>query len=535
MSDTPSTKHLVDTHSEDAHYLRSLGYEETFERKISLWGNFALGFVYLSPMVGVVAMFAFGLVQAGPPAIFWIIVVGMGQFLVALVFGEIVSQFPLAGGIYQWARRLWSGRYAWQMSWMYIWCIMIAIATTAMFGADFVASLFRGTHDQPSVSATPVEKFWITLGMLGICLAFNLVGSRTLAIFAKIGLAGELIGIVVVGLYLLIFNRHQPFSVFFDTMGTGGSSGYVWAFLGASLVGLLLFYGFEACGEVAEETPNPARTIPRSMQMTVGIGGAAALLAYAGFVLSAPNLEVIVSGEQGNPIPAILQDSIGFVGTKIFLCVALTSFLAGVMSQQAAASRLTFSFARDEMFPGSKIFRKVSSGRHLPVNALLAINVVPVLLVIFNYFSPDGLLKIAAFQVLAGYVAFQMVVLAALRSRLKGWRPAGPWNLGRWGMLVNATALGYGVFACVMLAKPTGDGSFFDRWVALIGFLIVFALGLAYLLIAKPDRKSQAPEGDAIEVAEKIVAARARTHSEHTPDHYASGGDAHTPVTRAIR
>ncbi|KXF54373.1 amino acid permease [Rhodococcus sp. SC4] len=505
---SPSEAKTLDA---DEAYLKSLGYEQTFERKISLWGNFALGFVYLSPMVGVVAMFGVGLAIAGPPAIFWIILVGIGQFLVALVFGEIVSQFPLAGGIYQWARRLWGGRYAWQMSWQYIWCIMIAIATTALFGSDFVVSLFKGTADEPSVTATPTEKLWITLAMLGICLLFNLTGTRTLALIAKIGLAGELIGIIVVGLYLLVFERKQEFSVFFDSLGAGGSDGYIKAFLGASLVGLLLFYGFEACGEVAEETPNPARSIPRAMQMTVGIGGAAALLAYGGFVLAAPNLPAIISGDDSNPIPTIMQDSIGTVGTKLFLVVALTSFLAGVMSQQAAASRLVFSFARDDMFPGSRIFKKVSETRHhLPVNALLAINVVPVLLTLFNYFSPDGLLRIAAFQVLAGYVAFQMVVLAALRARIRGWRPAGIWNLGRFGMVINIAALAYGILACIMLAKPSGDAAlpFFDRWTALIGFIIVSALGLTYMLITKPELKSTAPEGDAKEVADRIRVAR---------------------------
>ena len=43
-------------------------------------------------------------------------------------------------------------------------------------------------------------------------------------------------------------------SVFFDSMGTGGAGGYTAPFLASALVGLLLFYGFEACGEVAEET-----------------------------------------------------------------------------------------------------------------------------------------------------------------------------------------------------------------------------------------------------------------------------------------
>ena len=66
----------------------------------------------------------------------------------------------------------------------------------------------------------------------------------------------------VVGLYLMVFQRRNDWSVFFDTFNAGGEGSYLTAFIGASLVGLYLYYGFEACGEVAEETPNPARSIP---------------------------------------------------------------------------------------------------------------------------------------------------------------------------------------------------------------------------------------------------------------------------------
>ncbi len=34
-------------------HLAVLGYEDTFHRSMSLWANFALGFTYLSPIVGV--------------------------------------------------------------------------------------------------------------------------------------------------------------------------------------------------------------------------------------------------------------------------------------------------------------------------------------------------------------------------------------------------------------------------------------------------------------------------------------------------
>ncbi|MER5200554.1 APC family permease [Streptomyces sp. NPDC002755] len=491
--------------TEDAELLAALGYEQKFDRKVSLWANFALGFVYLSPLVGVVSLFAVGLATAGGPSIFWIGIVGIGQFLVALVFGEVVSQFPLAGGLYQWVRRLWNGRYAWFTAWTYICCITIGITSTALFSSDFVASLFAGTADEPGISSTPAERLWIALGMTVFCLLCNCFGTRSLALISKIGFAAELIGIVLVGFYLLIFERHNSVAIFFETSSSTHGS-YFAAFIAASLVGLFLFYGFEACGEIAEEVPNPARSIPRAMQLTVAIGGVAAVLAFVGYALAAPDLASILSGEDANPIPSILQSSIGTVGTKLVLAVTLTSFVAGVMSQQAAASRSVFSFARDNMFPGARLFSKISRKHRVPLNALLAVNIAPVLIFVFVYYSPDSLVKIAAFQVLAGYAAFMMVVLAALRMRLKGWRPAGAWTLGRWGIVVNVAALAYGLLGMVLLAWPTGDSAtpFVDRWTALIGFLIVSAAGLVYLLTAKPERNSTAPEGDALEVAERL-------------------------------
>ncbi|WP_433259557.1 APC family permease (plasmid) [Streptosporangium sp. CA-135522] len=494
--------------SDDA-YLRTLGYEERFDRRVSLWSNFALGFLYLSPLVGIIALFAQGLTTAGPPVVWWIIIAAGGQFLVSLVFGEVVSQYPIAGGLYQWARRLWSGPYAWMLSWIYISGVIIGITTTAIFSADFVQALLHGNATDPGTASTPGEKFVIAIVVTVIGLLLNTTGSKTLARIAKVGLAAELSGIIVVGLYLLVFERHNSVSVFFDTMGTGGTGGYASPFLASALVGLLLFYGFEACGEVAEETPNPGRAIPRSMQMTVLIGGAAALFAFAGYVLAAPDLQGIVNGEITNPIPVILQSTLGTVGTKIFLVVALTSFLACVMGQQAAASRLIFSFARDDMFPRSTWFSKISTRTHVPVNALIAANVLPILLYVFIYYLPDSLFRIASFQMLAGYFAFQMVVFASLRARRKGWRPAGRFSLGRGGWPVSIAALAYGIFAMVMLAKPSGDANlaFYDRWISLIGFLIVAATGLIYLLVAKPFRRSSAPEGDAVEMAERLRAS----------------------------
>jgi amino acid transporter len=506
--------------SSDAQQLKALGYDQKFDRSMSLWSNLALGFLYLSPLVSVVAMLAQGLVTAGPPSMFWILIVGGGQLLVALVFGEVVAQYPIAGGLYQWARRLWNGQYAWILSWIYLACVIVAIATTAMFGSSFVANLFTGTRDSVGVTVTPGMSAMIAGAMLLIGLLLNMTGTKTLSRIAGAGLAAELVGVVAVGLYLLMFERHNDFSIFFDTMGTALDGDYSKAFIGAALVGILMVYGFEACGEVAEEVPNPGRQIPRAMILTVVVGCSSALLSFAGYVLAAPNLVEIVNGHIADPIPAILNDSIGFIGTKIFLVIALTSFLACVMGQQASSSRLVYSFARDNMFPGASLFAKLSKKGHVPVWALVGVNALSALLLLFVYLVPDSLYRVAGGQMLAGYVAFQMVVLAALRARLKGWKPAGTFSLGRWGWIINLGALAYGVFACVILSMPSNNPAlgFIDRWIALVGLLVVVATGLLYMIIAKPHRNSTAPEGDAVEIANAMRSCSGRIGREPTSE-----------------
>src|SRR5260370_29676219 len=131
------------TAERDTAQLEALGYDSKFDRSMSLWANFALGFTYLSPVVGVYTVFAFAIATGGPPMFWSYLFVGLGQLLVALVFGEIVSQFPIAGGLYPWARRLVGKRWAWMAGWGYMWALLSTIGAVGVVGATYLGPLFR--------------------------------------------------------------------------------------------------------------------------------------------------------------------------------------------------------------------------------------------------------------------------------------------------------------------------------------------------------------------------------------------------------
>jgi hypothetical protein len=68
--------------------LEGLGYKPQLNRVLGFFENFAVGFTYLSPMVGIYTLFLVG-VAAGGPAYVWLTLIPLiGMFFVALVFGE---------------------------------------------------------------------------------------------------------------------------------------------------------------------------------------------------------------------------------------------------------------------------------------------------------------------------------------------------------------------------------------------------------------------------------------------------------------
>src|SRR4030088_869842 len=167
--------------------------------------------------------------------------------------------------------------------WVDLWALLVSIAAVATGGAPFVARLL-GFPPAPAITTG------IALGMIGIATALNVSGTRLLARVAMFGFICELLGAIVVGSYLLVAARHQSFGVLFQSFGLGSNGHYLPAFLASSVAAMFCYYGFEACGDVAEETPDAGRAIPKAMRMTIYIGGFAAMLVCLALGLAIPDL-----------------------------------------------------------------------------------------------------------------------------------------------------------------------------------------------------------------------------------------------------
>ena len=481
-------------HDEDAAHLASLGYsyDTTFKREMSFWGNVSLGFTYLSPIAGVYSMFAISLGTAGPPMAWALVIALIGQFFVALIFGEVVSNYPVAGGVYPWSRRLWGRKWAWMNGWIYVVALVGTIAAVAYGAAPFVASVFGGVVDAGGTVL-------IALGTLVVATILNFMGTRVLSLAATVGLIAELVGSVVIGGYLLLFGRQHDWSVLFDSQGIGGDApgGYLGAFAAAALIGMFAYYGFEANGDVAEEIKDPSRRVPRAMRMTLYIGGFAANLLVFSLVLAVPDFQAVASGEVTDPIGELLHHAFGPIFPIVMLVIVI-AFVSCITSLQAAASRLVYSMARDGFLPGSAVLARFNERRHVPHNALLTAAIFPAAVVVLSLFVANALTAMVGFGTVGIYIGFQMVVLAALRARILGWKPAGKFTLGAWAYPVNLLALLWGVAAVfnIIWPRPTGAGWAQD-YLLIMTTVGVIAVGWIYMLASKAYNRGDAPAGDA--------------------------------------
>lgn len=493
MSSTSPAAGMNHEHDEDAAHLASLGYnyDQSFKREMTFWGNVALGFTYLSPIVGVYSVFALSLGTAGPPMVWSLVIAFVGQLLVALVFGQVVSNYPVAGGLYPWSRRLWGRKWAWMNGWIYLLAMVGTIAGVVFGSAPFTLALLGL---EVSEEALPITYVLLSLAVLAIATILNLSGTRVLNLAAQIGLVAELVGALVIGVLLLTVYRQQDFSALFETFGAAEGQDYFLAFAAAGLIGLFAYYGFEANGNVAEEIKDPSRRVPKAMRMTLYIGGFAATFIAIALTLAMSDelIAAVIAGENADPIGTIFVESFGDAGSKVVLAVILISFISCATSLQAAVSRLTYSMARDGIFPGSKLFSIFSEKRAIPPYALLLAAVLAALLVFVSLIAVNALFAMIGFGTIGIYIAFQMVVLASLRASILGWKPAGKFTLGAWNYPVTVLALAWGILAIVNIGWPRVD------WVVLIWTAAIIGIGLLYLAIAKPHLKGiDAPHGDA--------------------------------------
>jgi amino acid transporter len=508
-----------DSNSSDDARLASLGYKPQLNRVLSGFANFSVAFTYLSPMVGIYSLFVLGVAAGGPAYVWltWIPVAGM--LLVALVFGELASHYPVAGALYQYSKFSVGPRFGWFVGWFYGMALLITVAAVDTGVVGYVTALMHNWFSWDLDPSNHWTVLWITLALVGIQTILNITGARVMGRVAQFGVYVEIVGTLGIALILLADGFHHGLGFLFTTQGAQDAATNAYGFdfggnwwLGAALIAVLapvyIFYGFESAGDISEETKDAGVKVPRSMRQALIWGGISSFILISALLLAMPDTDDPVGDTvNGGGVPFILSELPSGLQDFLLLLIIFAFFSCGT-SVQGAGSRLAFGFARDGALPASAWLSRVHDRFRTPVNALCAGAVVTILFVLLVFYSPaeeksflfitypadvNALVALVSFGVSGIYLSFLLTVIGALVARRRGWVPEGRFQLGRWGMPVTIAALAYLGLMLINVVAPTGLDSprgFFNLdWITLLVMFIVAVVGVIVYLIARPDEE----------------------------------------------
>jgi urea carboxylase system permease len=496
--DAPGTR-------DDSGELAGFGYKQELDRSLGSFSSFAAGFSYISILTGVFELFGFGFGNAGP-AVWWSWpIVFSGQMCVALCFAEMAGQFPLAGSVYQWSKRIGSDRTSWMTGWILIIGSIVTVAAVAVGWQVVLPQAFRslqfvgGAGDVGSYATPDGAKNALILGAILVVFAtiICMLGVRTMARINNFGVAAELVGSVIL-VVLLIFHFSRGPQVVFHSLGTGSghSLGYLGAFLIGGIMSAYVMYGFDTAGTLAEETNDPRRNAPpaiiRALIAAAIIGGLLILFA----VMSVKDINDKNIGLLG--LPYIIKQALGNTAGNVFLVDSALAITVCTLAVTTACIRMLFSMARDGRLPAGSALARVSGRARVPIVPALFVGVCSLALLAINLANQQAFTALIGVAIIMFYLPYLGVTAPMLRHRLRGEWPRPEhgtyFNLGRWGKAVNAYAVVYGALVAINIAWPRAavyGTKWYFKWAAVEFIGIAVIIGLLYYNLVQRHKGDQ--------------------------------------------
>jgi len=330
--------------------------------------------------LGIVALFALGLTP-------WVLlVVGALFMIVALSYAEGTAAIPETGGATMLARRAFNDPIGFLTGWALLLDYTIVIALAALFTPHY----FGHAVGWARLTRHPYDVVGAVFVVLAITV-FRLIrrpGLYRLAIVVAVVAVVTDVVLILLGFGFLFSSgdlRH----------GAHPGIAPSWHSLAFALpVAMLAYTGLETLANLAQETREPGKTIPRSL--FVGLGAAVAVSVLMGVIgiaafpavtgsdstatrlgsdwIQAPLVGIVSA--LGGHVPALLVDilrvAVGLTGAGVLLAAATTS-ISGV-------GRVVYSMGRYQMLP--HVFGTFARRSTLPPAAILGAGAVSSTLVI---------------------------------------------------------------------------------------------------------------------------------------------------------
>lgn len=459
--------HEVD--SDEARIL-ALGYKQEFRREFSALSVFSVSFSVLGLLPSVAATFEYQQLVIGTSPIPWLIAV-FGITALAYSMAEIASAYPTSSGTPYAVARLAPEKWSAFLSWITCfsnWMVQITAAPSVNYsGAKLILSM--ASYNKGYVSSNGVT-YAVATAIMVVHSVISSLPTKYLSQFNNMGTSINIIFLVIV--FVMIFACNDRVTMYNGSIPKFNSNGEAWGLSNqtefptgvAMLISFLgviwAMSGYDAPFHLSEECSNAAVAAPRAICLTATLGGAIGfifMLAIAYTIVSITDVAADTL-KLGQPFVAYLAQIMD--KKYVMVCASLTIVSSWFMgcSCMLAASRVTFSYSRDGLFPFSSYWKKVDKRTQTPINAVI-INTILGQVFLLLLFAGDTTIK-AIFSVggIAALVAFIMPVILRLTYARKTFQQ-GPWNTGKLSVPIGIAASMFVFTMILFLCFPTDLGS----------------------------------------------------------------------------
>ena len=283
--------------------------------------------------------------EAGPSITLSFALAGVVCALAALCYAELASMVPVAGSAYTYTFATVGQLVAFIIGWDLVLEFTIGASAVAVGFAGYLNALLDqvfGVTLPDSITAPPGDGGSVNVFAIGIVLFVGLLLIRGIGMTAKATITfvavtiGVLLIVLAVGVTEVDTANWDPYFPF----GFSGVAG------GAALV-FFAYIGFDIVATTAEESKNPARTMP------IGILGSLAIVTLLYMLVSGVLTGMAPFRDLGGdaPIAEAFKDLGRDWIAAIVYVGALAATLKTVMLLMLGQSRVAFAMSRDRLLP----------------------------------------------------------------------------------------------------------------------------------------------------------------------------------------
>lgn len=451
-------------------------------REFTTWSAAMLGFVFVSPIVAMYMVFGLGLAAAGPGFWWALVVVLIGQVLIAVTFGVLASRWPMAGGVYQWSRRLLGPAYGWFAGWAYMWTLIVTVTAVSYGGALFAAAVFDLDADD--------QKLMSLVGMviLAGAVLVNVLGRAAVRVVGYLCLIAEVVGSVGIAVWLVCLHKVNSVA----SLGSAVTWPVDTAFMATPFVLAVMFagwsfLGFESASTLAEEVAHPRRDIPKAIVGSlVGVGIVVLFTCFA-FLMAMPES----AASEADPVAATLTAYLPVPAFKAVMALFVIAYFATVVAISSAVSRIVWSYGRNGELPASRYLGRLHRRINTPTIATVVTGGIGIAL--YLPFQSEQIYTLLVTFVTAGFfLSFAFPIVGLAISKVRGtWDRSEPTFLGRAGHVAGWLALVWVIVETVNVLWPRTGDPWVD-WAPFIVTAVLFVVGL----IIRARLRLEAPAAD---------------------------------------